>query len=136
MFVAGWSYQWLSQLNFAPDSWTAAVDAMRVAPSEDATDATVAQVTRVTEMLPESYPVPIFVFDVVVCPPGEVTSLPESYPVPIFVFDAGYDPVALTVGLVLGLAVASDLIPPRKKRRTLSVNRRGAPSGAPRRAQP
>ena len=73
--VAGWSYQWVSQLNFCPDSWTAPVDAMRIPPSEDATDATVAQVTRVTKMLP------------------------ESGPVPMFVFDAGYDPAALTVGL-------------------------------------
>jgi len=73
--VAGWSFQWVSQLNFAPDSWTAPVDAMRVPPSEDATTATIAQVKRVTEMLP------------------------DDRAVPMFVFDAGYDPAGLTYGL-------------------------------------
>ena len=28
--VAGWSYQWISQLNWAPDSWTAPLDALRI----------------------------------------------------------------------------------------------------------
>jgi len=73
--VAGWSYQWVSQLNFEPDSWTAPLDAMRIPPTEDATDATIAQVTRVTKMLP------------------------DDGPVPMFVFDAGYDPAGLTYGL-------------------------------------
>jgi hypothetical protein len=73
--VAGWSYQWVSQLNFCPDSWTAPVDAMRIPPTEDATDATVAQVTRLTGMLP------------------------TDGPAPMFVFDAGYDPAGLTHGL-------------------------------------
>ena len=59
----GRSYQWVSQLNFAPDSWTAPVDAMRIPPTEDATDATVAQVNRVAGMLPEDGPVPMFVLD-------------------------------------------------------------------------
>jgi hypothetical protein len=27
--VAGWSYQWISQLDWAPDSWTAPLDARR-----------------------------------------------------------------------------------------------------------
>jgi hypothetical protein len=31
--VAGWSYQWISQLNWAPDSWTAPVDALRITPA-------------------------------------------------------------------------------------------------------
>lgn len=61
--VAGWSVQWVSQLNFAPGSWTAPVDAMRIAPSEDATTATICQVKRVTEMLPADGEVPMFVFD-------------------------------------------------------------------------
>ena len=73
--VAGWSFQWVSQLNFEPDSWTAPVDAMRIPPTEDATDATVAQVQRVTGMLP------------------------ADGPVPMFVLDAGYDPAGLTYGL-------------------------------------
>ena len=73
--VAGWSFQWVSQLNFEPDSWTAPLDAMRIPPTEDATDATVAQVQRLTEMLP------------------------ADGPVPMFVLDAGYDPAGLSYGL-------------------------------------
>ena len=73
--VAGWSFQWVSQLNFAPDSWTAPVDAIRVPPSADATTATVAQVRRVTKMLGAD---------------GAVA---------MFVFDAGYDPAGISWGL-------------------------------------
>jgi len=74
--VAGWSYQWVSQLSFTPDSWTAPVDALRIAPTSDATDATVGQVRRLVEALG---------------PPKKVP--------PMFVFDAGYDPIALAAGL-------------------------------------
>lgn len=35
--VAGWSYQWISQLDWAPDSWTAPCDVMRLSPRGDAT---------------------------------------------------------------------------------------------------
>jgi hypothetical protein len=73
--VAGWSYQWISQLNFDPDSWTAPMDAMRIAPSADATEATVDQVRRL------------------------VRRLPQDEQIPMFVFDAGYDPIAITAGL-------------------------------------
>jgi hypothetical protein len=31
--VAGWSYQWITQLDWAPDSWTAPLDAQRIPPS-------------------------------------------------------------------------------------------------------
>jgi DDE superfamily endonuclease len=73
--VAGWNYQWIAQLNFAPDSWTAPLDAIRIPPSADATQATVDQVRR------------------------QVSMLPTDGPVPLFVLDAGYDPAALTHGL-------------------------------------
>ena len=73
--VAGWAYQWIAQLNWAPDSWTAPLDARRIAPSEDATTATIAQVQRLVERLD------------------------LDGPLPLFVLDAGYDPIALTVGL-------------------------------------
>ena len=29
--VAGWSYQWITQLDWAPDSWTAPLDVQRIA---------------------------------------------------------------------------------------------------------
>jgi hypothetical protein len=73
--VAGWSYQWITQLDWAPDSWTAPLDVMRVTPRTDPTRATIEQVRRLVGLLG--------------C---EGT-------VPLFVFDAGYDPVALGSGL-------------------------------------
>jgi len=73
--VAGWSFQWICQLSFTPDSWTAPVDVARLSPRQDTTDATIAQVRRLVELLP------------------------ADREVPLFVFDAGYDPVALTYGL-------------------------------------
>jgi len=73
--VAGWSYQWASQLNWAPDSWTAPVDAVRTPPSADTTTATIEQVRQM------------------------MTMLPADGAVPTFVFAAGYDPAGLTCGL-------------------------------------
>lgn len=73
--VAGWSFQWLCQLSFAPDSWTAPLDARRISPMEDSTDATIDQVREA------------------------VALLPNDREVPLFVFDAGYDPITLAHGL-------------------------------------
>jgi hypothetical protein len=73
--VAGWAYQWICQLDWAHDSWTAPVDAMRIKPSMDATTSTIDQVRRV------------------------VLGLPTDKEVPMFVFDAGYDPIAISYGL-------------------------------------
>ena len=73
--VAGWSYQWITQLDWAPDSWTAPVDAMRIPPTADPVTATVEQIRRLVELLGGS---------------GDV---------PMFVFDAGYDPIALSAAL-------------------------------------
>ncbi len=73
--VAGWSYQWITQLDWAPDSWTAPLDAMRIAPTADTTTATIDQVQRLVGLLGDD---------------GEE---------PMFVFDAGYDPIALGAGL-------------------------------------
>jgi hypothetical protein len=73
--VAGWSFQWICQLNWAPDSWTAPLDVERLSPDQDVTQATIDQVARM------------------------VGSLPTDQAVPMFVFDAGYDPIALTHGL-------------------------------------
>ena len=70
--VAGWSYQWITQLDWAMDSWTAPLDAARIAPQDNASTATIAQVRRLTGLLP------------------------ADADVPMFVFDAGYDPIALT----------------------------------------
>jgi len=73
--VAGWSYQWVSELSFDPDSWTAPLDVARIPPGTDATQATIDQLTRL------------------------VGVLPDVDAVPMFVFDAGYDPIGISHGL-------------------------------------
>jgi len=73
--VAGWSYQWITQLDWAPDSWTAPLDALRITPAMNATDATIEQVQRLVGLLGDN---------------GDVS---------MFVFDAGYDPIAISAGL-------------------------------------
>ncbi|MBM4436514.1 MAG: transposase [Actinobacteria bacterium] len=73
--VAGWSYQWIAQVDWAPDSLTAPLDARRIAPSEDHLTVSIAQVQRL------------------------VGRLPTDGPLPLFIFDAGYDPSALAAGL-------------------------------------
>jgi hypothetical protein len=69
--VAGWSYQWISQLCWAPNSWTAPLDAMRIPPTADTTTATIDQIRRLVGLLP------------------------DDADVPLFVLDAGYDPIAI-----------------------------------------
>jgi hypothetical protein len=73
--VAGWAYQFVAQLNFVRESWTAPVDVRRVRPAQDANVVAAEQVEALLGRLEE----------------GEV--------VPLFVFDAGYDPVKLQRGL-------------------------------------
>ena len=73
--VAGWAYQWVAQLSFERDSWTAPLDVRRVHPTENTNSAAVVQIRRLLRQLP----------------PSEAA--------PVFVFDAGYDSVQLTQGL-------------------------------------
>jgi hypothetical protein len=73
--VAGWCFQWICQLSWAPDSWTAPLDVERIAPGADTTQSTVEQVRRLVALLPAH---------------GQV---------PLFVFDAGYDPIGIAFGL-------------------------------------
>jgi hypothetical protein len=73
--VAGWSYQWISQLGFRRDSWTAPLDVQRVPRT---TDINTAAATQIKALLPR---------------------LPADGAVPLFVFDAGYDPVQLALDL-------------------------------------
>ena len=74
--VKGWAYQWIAQLDFARDSWTAPVDVRRVLPTENAAGVAVAQVKALYQRL-----------------------RPTAAP-PLFVFDAGYDVTALTHALL------------------------------------
>jgi hypothetical protein len=73
--VAGWAFQWICQLGFARDSWTAPVDARRLKPLDD-TDQTAAVQIRAL-----------------------LARLPASEAVPLFVFDAGYDSAQLSLDL-------------------------------------
>jgi hypothetical protein len=73
--VAGWAFQWICQLGFARDSWTAPVDARRLHPLDD-TDQTAAVQIRAL-----------------------LARLPAGRPVPWFVFDAGYDSAQLSLDL-------------------------------------
>lgn len=68
--VAGWAYQWLAQLGFTPDSWTAPVDVQRIHPSANAPTVAAAQIRTLLRARPSAAP-------------------------PLFVFDAGYDPERL-----------------------------------------
>jgi len=74
--VKGWAYQWIAQLGFARDSWTAPLDARRLLPSENAASVAAEQVKALRRRLP----------------PTDTA--------PLFVFDAGYDVTALTHALL------------------------------------
>ncbi len=67
--VAGWAYQFVAELNFVRESWTAPVDVERVRPAQDANEVAAEQIGALLGRLGK----------------GEA--------VPLFVFDAGYDPV-------------------------------------------
>jgi hypothetical protein len=76
--VAGWAYQFIAQLNFVRESWTAPVDVERVRPDREANAVATEQVKALLGRLGEEQT-------------GEAT--------PLFVFDAGYDPVKVQRGL-------------------------------------
>jgi hypothetical protein len=61
--VAGWAFQWICQLGFERDSWTAPVDARRLHPLEDTDRTAAAQVRALLDRLDVGERVPLFVFD-------------------------------------------------------------------------
>jgi DDE superfamily endonuclease len=61
--VAGWAFQWVAQLGFERDSWTAPVDARRLHPLDDTDQTAGGQVRALLGRLPAGGPVPWFVFD-------------------------------------------------------------------------
>jgi hypothetical protein len=87
--VAGWAYQWVCQLGWEHDSWTAPVDARRILPTADPVQATVGQARALVQRL------------------GGDAASTAATAIPLLVFDAGYDPIALTCGLAeAGVRVA------------------------------
>jgi hypothetical protein len=98
--VAGWAYQWVAQLGFARDSWTAPLDVQRVHPSDDSHAVAAGQIHAL------------------------VRRVPPERDRPLFVFDAGYDPekvareigdlpVAVLVRLRAGRCFYGDPPPPK-----------------------
>jgi hypothetical protein len=73
--IAGWAYQWICQLSFDRDSWTAPADAARLHPLDD-TDQTAACQVRAL-----------------------LGRLGDAGPAPLVVLDAGYDSAQLTLDL-------------------------------------
>jgi hypothetical protein len=62
--VAGWAYQFIAQLNFVRESWTAPVDVRRVRPGQEANEVAAEQVKAFLLLWPEEQRVaPLFVFD-------------------------------------------------------------------------
>src|SRR6266511_4722583 len=73
--IAGWAWQWICQLSFDRDSWTAPVDAARLHPLDDTDQQAAARVRAL------------------------LGRLGDGGPVPLVVFDAGYDSAQLTLDL-------------------------------------
>jgi len=76
--VAGWAFQWICQLSFDRDSWTAPVDARRLHPLDDTDQTAAAQIRALV---------------------GRLNVDAASGRVPLFVFDGGYDSAQLTLDL-------------------------------------
>jgi hypothetical protein len=72
--VAGWAFQWLAQLSFAPGSWTAPQDMTRVGVRDDAT-------AKAAEMI--------------IAHSARLRAAGEAG-IPLYVHDAGYDEAPLT----------------------------------------
>src|ERR687885_2942457 len=61
--VTGWSYAWLAQVSFTPESWTAPLDVRRVPPSANAHTVAAAQIPALLAQQSAQSPVPLCVFD-------------------------------------------------------------------------
>ena len=56
--IAGWAFQWIAQLGFDRDSWTAPVEARRLHPLEDTDQQAAAQIHALLARLPAGRPTP------------------------------------------------------------------------------
>ncbi len=62
--VAGWAYQFIAQISFVRESWTAPVDVERLRPARDANEVAAEQVKAFVRRSPEEEgDIPLFVFD-------------------------------------------------------------------------
>ena len=123
--VAGWAYQWVAQLGFSRDSWTAPLDVRRIHPTHNAY---LVAVQQIRSLLDNN---------------SRTTHLgaASSDQVPIFVFDAGYEPNQLAEELASCGTRASILVRLRSNRCFYTDppspdecgTGRGTPGGRPRR---
>jgi hypothetical protein len=93
--VAGWAYQWICQLSFDRDSWTAPVDAARLHPLDDADQQAACQVRALLGRLGGGGPVPLVVFD-------------AGYDSAQLALDLAAEPVAVLVRLRAGRCFYAD----------------------------
>jgi hypothetical protein len=61
--VAGWSYQWIAQVSFRHDSWSAPVSSQRLEPTDNLQQVAATQIRALLKRRPHRGDVPIFVFD-------------------------------------------------------------------------
>lgn len=108
--VAGWAFQWLAQLSFAPGSWTAPQDMTRVGVRDDAT-------AKAAQMI--------------IAHAGRLRADGETR-IPLYVHDAGYDEAPLTWDLREHLDKVQILVRVRNDR----VMYRDPPPEPPRRGRP
>jgi hypothetical protein len=101
--VAGWADQWIAQVSFDRDSWTAPVDAARRHPLDDTDQQAAVQVRALLGRLPAGGPVPLFVFD-------------AGYDSAQLTLDLAEDPVAVLVRLRSDRCFYADP-PPRHRAR-------------------
>jgi hypothetical protein len=126
--VAGWAYQWVAQLGFSRDSWTAPLDVRRVHPTENAY---VVAVEQIQSLLNNNRRATL----------PDAAGSAGSDQVPVFVFDAGYEPSQLAEELGNSNSRAAILVRLRSGRCFYgdppSSNEcgtgRGTPGGRPRR---
>jgi hypothetical protein len=110
--VAGWAYQWIAQLGFDRDSWTAPVDAARLHPLDDTDQTAAGQVRALLDRLPTGGPAPLFVFD-------------GGYDSAQLTLDLADAPAAVLVRLRSGRCFYADP-PPRRPGATGRPRRHGA----------
>ena len=110
--IAGWAFQWIAQVSFDRDSWTAPVDAGRLHPLDDTDQTAAGQIRALLARLPASQAVPLFVFD-------------GGYDSAQLTLDLAEAPAAVLVGLRSDRCVYADP-PPRPAGSTGRPRRHGA----------
>jgi hypothetical protein len=75
--IAGWAFQWIAQVSFDRDSWTAPVDAGRLHPLEDTDQTAAGQIRALLARLPASQAVPLLSSTAATTPPSSPSTWPR-----------------------------------------------------------